>query len=121
MSTRVVWTTAAALSAIAFCAYLAGFARLAEAQEKPPRVWASRTAWGDPNLQGQWTSEGEYGVAFERPAAYGTRELLTDEEYAKRLADVQERDERDLKTVDVLAGKVDGPNAPIPHWREYET
>jgi hypothetical protein len=57
----------------------------------------------------------------ERPAEYGTRALLTDEEYAKRLADVQERDERDLRSVDVLSGKVDGPNAPIPHWREYET
>ncbi len=34
---------------------------------------------------------------------------------------MQQRDERDLRPVDVLAGKVDGPNAPIPHWREYET
>ncbi len=37
------------------------------------------------------------------------------------MADVQQRDERDLKSVDVLSGKVDAPNAPIPHWREYET
>src|SRR5439155_12792498 len=73
------------------------------------------------DLQGEWTSEGEFGVPFERPAEFGTRELLTDEEYAKRMADVQQRDERDLKSVDVLSGKVDAPNAPIPHWREYET
>jgi hypothetical protein len=46
---------------------------------------------------------------------------LTDEEYAKRLEDVRVRDERDLAPVDVLSGKVDAPNAPIPHWREYET
>jgi hypothetical protein len=58
---------------------------------------------------------------LERPAEFGTRAFLTDEEYAKRLADVQERDERDLRRVDVLAGQVDAPNAPIPHWREYET
>ena len=31
------------------------------------------------------------------------------------------RDERDLAPVDVLSGKVDAPNAPIPHWREYNT
>ena len=31
------------------------------------------------------------------------------------------RDERDLAGIDVLSGKVDGPNAPIPHWREYNT
>ena len=54
-------------------------------------------------------------------AEFGTREFLTEEEYAKRLADVRQRDERDLESVDVLSGKVDGPNAPIPHWREYET
>ena len=78
-------------------------------------------SWGDPDLQGEWTSEGEFGVPFERPAEFGAREFLTDEEYAKRMADVQQRDERDLKSVDVLSGKVDAPNAPIPHWREYET
>ena len=80
-----------------------------------------RTSWGDPDLQGEWTSEGEYGVPFERPAQFGARAFLTDAEYAKRLEDVRIRDQRDLERVDVLSGKVDGPNAPIPHWREYNT
>jgi hypothetical protein len=83
--------------------------------------WSGRTPWGDPDYQGEWTSEGEYGVPFERPAQYGTRALLTDEEYAKRLNDVRLRNAKDLERVDVLAGKVDAPNAPIPHWREYDT
>jgi hypothetical protein len=38
-----------------------------------------------------------------------------------RIEDVRIRDERDLAPVDVLSGKVDAPNAPIPHWREYNT
>ena len=84
-------------------------------------TWSARTPWGDPDLQGEWTSEGEYGVPFERPAQFGTRQFLTDAEYAKRIDDVRVRDERDLARVDVLSGKVDGPNAPIPHWREYNT
>ena len=83
--------------------------------------WSGRTPWGDPDYQGEWTSEGEYGVPFERPAQYGTRAFLTDEEYAKRLNDVRLRNEKDLERVDVLAGRVDSPNAPIPHWREYDT
>jgi hypothetical protein len=95
--------------------------RPAEAQAPAPGEWTDRTPWGDPNLQGEWTSEGEYGVPFERPKQYGTRAFLTDEEYAKRLADVQRRDEKDLESVQVLSGKVDAPSAPIPHWREYET
>jgi hypothetical protein len=83
--------------------------------------WNQRTSWGDPDLQGEWTSEGEYGVPFERPAEFGTRQFLNDSEYAKRLEDVRIRDERDLLRVDVLSGRVDAPNAPIPHWREYNT
>ena len=60
-------------------------------------------------------------MPFERPAQFGTRQFLTDEEYAKRIEDVRIRDERDLAPVDVLSGKVEGANAPIPHWREYNT
>lgn len=84
-------------------------------------AWTQRTPWGDPDLQGEWTTEGEYGVPLERPREFGTRAFLTDEEYAKRLAGVEERNERDLRTVQVLEGPVEGPNAPIPHWREYDT
>jgi hypothetical protein len=113
-------TTLSSLLAISVGAELAGLTRKVQAQVTPPE-WAQRTPWGDLDLQGEWTSEGEFGVAFERPAEFGTREFLTDEQYAKRLADVEQRDERDLRPVDVLAGKVDAPNAPIPHWREYET
>jgi hypothetical protein len=93
----------------------------ADAQTGRQGAWNGRTLWGDPDLQGEWTSEGEYGVPFERPAQFGTRQFLTDAEYAKRMEDVRIRDERDLAPVDVLSGKVDGPNAPIPHWREYNT
>jgi hypothetical protein len=86
-----------------------------------PETWTARTPWGDLDYQGEWTTEGEYGVPFERPAQYGGRAFLTDAEYAKRLEDVRIRDAKDLERVDVLSGKVDAPNAPIPHWREYNT
>jgi hypothetical protein len=85
-------------------AQLAGLTALAEAQSNRPDQWARRTSWGDPDLQGEWTSEGEFGVPFERPAEFGARELLTDEEYAKRMADVQQRDARDLKARPDAAG-----------------
>ncbi len=120
MSHRTVSKAAAAALTVAACAHLAASTHRAEAQS-PPAEWAEHTSWGDPDLQGEWTSEGEFGVPFERPAEFGTRAFLTDDEYAKRLADVEKRDERDLEAVEVLEGKVDAPNAPIPHWREYET
>ena len=91
------------------------------AQTKQASTWNARTPWGDPDLQGEWTTEGEYGVPLERPTQFGTRQFLNDAEYGSRLGDVKARDERDLARVDVLSGKVEGANAPIPHWREYNT
>jgi hypothetical protein len=84
-------------------------------------AWLERTSWGDPDFEGEWTSEGEFGVPFERPEQFGMRSFLTDEEYAKRLEDVRARDERDLAPVDVFSANVEGRSAPIPHWREYNT
>jgi hypothetical protein len=119
--TRTILPVAAVLATIAASLHLAGLPGDAGAQTSRDRASTARTLWGDPDLQGEWTAEGEYGVPFERPPQFGTRQFLTDEEYAKRLEDVRVRDERDLAPVDVLSGKVDAPNAPIPHWREYNT
>jgi len=116
-----VVTTIATLLAIGAAVHLVAQTRVAATQTNRESPWTGRTVWGDPDVQGEWTSEGEYGVPFERPAQYGTRQFLTDAEYAKRLDDVRVRDEKDLERVDVLSGKVDAPNAPIPHWREYNT
>jgi len=120
MNPGVVLRTAAAVLVIAASGYAVAQARSAAAQPDE-RSWTGRTTWGDPDLQGEWTSEGEYGVPLERPAQFGTRGVLTEQEHAKRLDDVRVRDERDLARVDVLSGKVEGANAPIPHWREYNT
>ena len=119
MKARVTWTLAIG---VAIAISVQPFAQTrGAAQATRESTWSARTPWGDPDLQGEWTTEGEYGVPFERPKEYGTRQFLTDAEYAKRIEDVRVRDERDLARVDVLSGKVDGPNAPIPHWREYNT
>jgi hypothetical protein len=32
-----------------------------------------RTPWGDPDLQGTWTSDGDAGVPFERPSGFGEK------------------------------------------------
>src|SRR5256885_8497143 len=63
--------------AIAFAVASGALVSLAAADWKAPR-----TPWGEPDLQGTWTSQAELGVPFERPATFGTRQLLTDEEFA---------------------------------------
>ena len=120
MRIRVALPLVAALVAVAVSPRVAGQTP-AGAQPGRESAWTARTLWGDPDLQGEWTSEGEYGVPLERPAQFGTRPFLSDQEYAKRLDDVRQRDARDLARVDVSSGKVEGANAPIPHWREYNT
>ena len=120
MRIAVALTIAAAALALAASVHVVAQTRAGGAQTSNGG-WSGRTPWGDPDLEGEWTSEGEYGVPLERPAQFGTRPFLTDQEYARRLDDVRERDERDLARVDVLSGRVEGANAPIPHWREYNT
>ena len=77
---------------------LSGQTKPAAKTRTPPK-----TAWGDPDLQGVWTSDDFYGVPFERPAQYGNRKFLTDEEYAARAK------ETDLLATSVQAGVY--PNA----------
>src|SRR6185295_13431104 len=41
----------------------------------------SRTAWGEPDLQGIWTNE--YEIPLQRPARYANKEFFTEEERAE--------------------------------------
>ena len=47
---------------------------------------APRTPWGEPDIQGLFTTDDELGVPFERPVAMGTRQTVTDAEFADRQA-----------------------------------
>jgi len=58
-----------------------------------PAKSAPKTAWGEPDIQGVWTSDAALGIPRERPEKFGTRDLLTDEEFAEaRKSDEQRRD-----------------------------
>ena len=67
--------------------------KLGAAKQDAGKAWTQKTAWGEPDISGAWTSDDMRGVPRERAAEYGTRRLLSDEEFAKRLAaDTQGRD-----------------------------
>jgi hypothetical protein len=66
---------------------------VASGQSTLARDVVPKTPWGDPDLQGIWTSDDMRGVPRERPAEFGTRRFLTDEEYLRRI----ERDELALR------------------------
>jgi len=51
-----------------------------------PKAWIQpRTQWGDPDLSGVWTSDAARGIPRERPARFGNRAMLTDEEYTEKV------------------------------------
>jgi hypothetical protein len=86
---------------------------------KPPR-----TSWGDPDLSGIWPGTAMVGVPMQRDEKLGTRNVLTDEEYAAREAQFARQAEQDnadfdLETADSTpGGDVGGPVSPPPHWLE---
>jgi hypothetical protein len=56
----------------------------------PPANWVTpKTPWGEPDLQGVWSSDDMDGVPRPRPAQYGNRLYMSDQEYAARLKQVQ--------------------------------
>lgn len=44
-----------------------------------------RTSWGDPNLEGTFTSRDMSGIPMSRPARFGNRQTLTEAEFLERL------------------------------------
>jgi len=54
---------------------------------------APRTSWGDPSLEGVYSTDDMRSVPRDRPEEMGTREKLTPEEFAERAKkDAEERD-----------------------------
>jgi hypothetical protein len=48
-----------------------------------------RTPWGDPDLQGVWSSDDMSGIPMARPQQSGNRLYLSDQEYAERVKEVE--------------------------------
>jgi len=87
----------------AMLAIVAGFglAQTATKNWTPPK-----TSWGDPDLEGTWTSDDQRGVPFERPAKFGTRKTLTEQELAER-----------VKENEILANVIDSGDRPnVGYW-----
>ena len=85
---------------------------------RPPR-----TPWGDPDLQGKWPSNQMAGVPLQRAESLGTRNVLTDEEFAQRQAQAARQSTQDTEDFDfdnpsVPFGQVGGGQSPPQHWFE---
>ena len=87
---------------------------LASAQEAP------RTPWGDPDLRGTYTSDNSIGVPFERPAQFGERAQLTDDEYAAKVSQNDEQIAKDQSPAPESEFSAEDPSAinASRHWLE---
>src|SRR5258708_5640430 len=87
---------------------------------------APRTPWGDPDLQGVWPGTDFVGVPLQRASDFGTRNVLTEQEFkARQAAAARQTDEDNADfSIDKVTseqearGTVGGPVSPPPHWLE---
>ena len=82
-----------------------------------------RTAWGDPDISGLFTTDDELGVPFERPVQFGERRFVTAEEFAQRQTQSERQEEADRETFvaprqSAEGGPVAGGTGPPAHWIE---
>jgi hypothetical protein len=79
---------------------------------------SQRTPWGDPDIQGVFTTDDELGVPFERPEAFGQRQTVTEQEYAEREAQAKRQAALDGEAFVVPRGVGADGTGPPPHWLE---
>ena len=76
--------------------------------QTPARSYTSpKTSWGDPDLQGLWPATDSIGIPMQRPEGFGSRTVLTDEEFAQREAAAKrtaESDSEEFANPDQRAG-----------------
>jgi len=83
----------------------------------PAAKWTSpKTSWGDPDLQGIYTSDDYIGTAFARQAQFGTRLYLTDEEVVAGQTRVSTAAQNALQEFANPNGNVG--TGPPSHWGE---
>jgi hypothetical protein len=71
------------------------------------KAWTvPKTPWGDPDLQGVWTSDDMLSIPMQRPEQFAGRAELTDQEFAERQKRDQQALERNRNSVGAFRGDV---------------
>jgi hypothetical protein len=112
MSASGILRAVAVVLLIAFAGVALGDLR---AQAKPASApWTHpRTAWGDPDLEGAWTSDNNFSIPLERPVELADKEFLDGADLEAELA----------KRARLIAAVADGGavGAGPSHWYENLT
>src|SRR4030095_945203 len=88
-----------------------------DAQTKPAKAYTQpKTPWGDPDLQGTWTSDDCINTPMQRPANLAEKLYLTDEELTQREAAIARQAENDKQQF--IAANAQANVNPPGHWGE---
>ena len=75
-----------------------------------------KTPWGDPDLQGTWTSDDCIGTPLNRPANLGDRLYYTEQELSQRQQTIERQQQNDLQ--ETVAPNQRVGTGPPGHWGE---
>ena len=101
---NLLLTVAAALS-------MSAFGQTAKGTYSHPK-----TPWGEPDIQGTWTSDDCIGTPLNRPVAFGDRLYYTEQELAERQKRITGQQQNDLQEKIAPGQRVS--TGPPPHWGE---
>jgi hypothetical protein len=81
------------------------------------QTWTQpKTPWGDPDLQGTWTSDDCIGAQMNRPVNLGDRAYYTEQELAQTEQRIERQQQNDL--VETVAPDARVGTGPPGHWGE---
>jgi hypothetical protein len=116
---RHSFLTCVSVSALTGMLALGQAARSTPAAASSPagKSWAqAKTPWGDPDLQGTWTSDDCIGAQMNRAANFGERAYYTEQELAQRQTQLERQQEADLQ--ETVADNARVGTGPPGHWAE---
>ena len=109
-------TLAASVGMVALTAG-AALGQAAKSAPAATKSWTQpKTPWGDPDVQGTWTSDDCIGTPLQRPVNLGEKLYYSEEDLAKRASAIAKQQETDLK--ETVAPDQRVGTGPPAHWGE---
>src|SRR6516162_9939878 len=107
------------MTVVASIFLLMAHSAVAQAPKSPSagNAWTQpKTPWGDPDLQGTWTSDDCIGAPMNRQASSGDRKYYTEQELAQTEQGIERQQQNDL--VETIAPDARVTTGPPCHWGE---
>jgi hypothetical protein len=114
MSRRLL---AVLIALVALAAVSAAQVRSTAPAAPASKTWTpAKTPWGDPDLQGIYTSDDFMDTPIERPVEFGERLYFNEDELARKASQLAKEAEADLKEFAAPNARVS--TGPPSHWGE---